>query len=456
VGLTRLLVRAGAARPHVLVAAVPGGTAVRLAAEEQLRRRGWPAALTPADADVLLVAGVPAPGIAGAVEAAWAAVPAPRARAQVTSAGEVSAALDAARAELAAGAPQHLPAMSGGHDAHEVIRGGHGGGMGGMDMGMPAAHGSGAVGDGDTGHGVHEMAGGHDAMSGGHEGHGTGDTSGHDMAGLDMGHMDMDMGTPAGLPMARRGEDRDGLTLDRLHVPLGPLLPDWPAGLVIRLTMQGDVIQHAEAETAGVAADTGSFWTEPWRHAAAGEPVTTGAAVRRRSAAHLDSLARFLSVAGWDSAAAAARALRDDALGSGPSPRLGPAVRRLARRVGRSRVLAWSTHGMGTLLPGEAAATGMSAAALSAGGDVTARYRRWCRELSDVAAVFDDASPLDPAVLAPPRGRPDGTRAPSAVLLAALPRLLEGAEFAAARLIVASLDPDLDEVSPAAGAGHGH
>jgi hypothetical protein len=330
--------------------------------------------------------------------------------------------------------------------------------MGGMDMGIPAAHGSGAVGDEDTSHGAHEMAGGHDAVSGGHQGHGTGDTSGHDMPGMDMGHMDMDMdmGTPAGLPMARRGEDRDGLTLDRLHVPLGPFLPDWPAGLVIRLVMQGDVIQQAEAEAAGLAAGTASFWTEPWRRAAAGEPVTTGAAARRRAAAHLDSLARFLFVAGWDGAAATARVLRDDALGSGRAPGLGPAVRRLARRVGRSRVLAWSTRGMGTLLPGEAAAAGMSVAALSDGGDVTARYRRWCGELSGAAAVFDDASPLDPAVLAPPRGRADGTRAPSAALLAALPRLLEGAEFAAARLIVASLDPDLDEVSPAVGAGHGH
>jgi hypothetical protein len=112
---------------------------------------------------------------------------------------------------------------------------------------------------------------------------------------------------------------------------------------------------------------------------------------------------------------------------------------------------------MGILLPGEAAVTGMSVAALSAGSDVTVRYQRWCRELSDAAGVLDDASPLDRAVLAPPRGRLDGTRAPSAMLLAALPRLLEGAEFAAVRLIVASLDPDLDELASTVGAaGHGH
>ena len=409
-GVTGLLLRAGAARPHVLVAAMPGGAAVRLAAEEQLRRRGWPAALSPADADVLLVAGAPAADIAAAVEATWAAVPAPRVRALVTSPGEVAAALDAAQAELATGAPRWLPAGDG-----AVLPGGDGG----------AASGPGGS------HGAHGMAGHHD-----------------------MG--DMDTGMPGGLPMAERGEDRDGLKLDRLHVPLGPVLPDWPAGLVVRLVLQGDVVQHAEAGAVGLVEGAGSFWTEPWRRAAAGEPVTTGVAARRRAAAHLDSLGRFLAVAGWDDAAAAARALRDDTLGGRPVSSLEPAVRRLAARVARSRVLAWSTRGAGTLRPDEAAAAGVTGPAWRAGGDVTARYRCWCRELAGLTAAFDDGSPLDPAVLEPPRGRLDGAQAPSASLLAVLPRLLAGAEFAAARLIVASLDPDLDELAARVGAGHDH
>ena len=41
--LTGVMLRAGAARPHVLTVTMPGGTAVRLAAEQELRRRGWPA-----------------------------------------------------------------------------------------------------------------------------------------------------------------------------------------------------------------------------------------------------------------------------------------------------------------------------------------------------------------------------------------------------------------------------
>lgn len=409
-GVTGLLVRAGAMRPHVLVAAMPGGAAVRLAAEAQLRRRGWPAALSPADADVLLVAGAAAADIAAAVETTWAAVPAPRVRALVASPGEVAAALDAAQAELAAGAPRWLPA--------------------GDAAVLPGANGGAASGAG-----------------GSHEAHGTG--SHHDMG-------DMDMEMPGGLSMAERGEDRDGLKLDRLHVPLGPVLPDWSAGLVVRLVLQGDVVQHAEAAAVGLMEGAGSFWTEPWRRAAAGEPVTTGVAARRRAAAHLDSLARFLALAGWDDASTTACELRDDALAGRPAPSLGLAVRRLAARVARSRVLAWSTRGAGTLPPDEAAAAGVTGPARRAGGDVTARYRCWCRELSGLTAAFDDGSRLDPAVLEPPRGRLDGGQAPSASLLAVLPRLLAGSEFAVARLIVASLDPDLDELPARVETGHDH
>lgn len=57
-------------------------------------------------------------------------------------------------------------------------------------------------------------------------------------------HGGHDMGIVAGLPMAERADDRDGLRLDRLHVPLGPVLPDWPSGLVLRLELQGDVVHE--------------------------------------------------------------------------------------------------------------------------------------------------------------------------------------------------------------------
>jgi len=269
-------------------------------------------------------------------------------------------------------------------------------------------------------------------------------------------HNEDKMEMPGGLAMAGRAEDRDGLKLDQLHVPLGPILPDWPAGLVVHATLQGDVIQHASAETSGVSGDGRSFWAEPWLRAAAGDLVLAGVAARRRLAAHLDSLGRFLAVAGWGEAALTARRLRDDALAGAPAAALEPAARRFAGRVARSRLLGWSTRGMGVLLPGEATAAGVRGPALRAGGDVTARYRGWCGELVEAAALLDEASPVDLDVLEPPRGRLDEVTAPSTGLVAVLPGLLAGAEFAAARLIIASLDPDLDELATAAaGAGHG-
>src|SRR5258706_14403952 len=86
-GLTGALLRAGAARPHVLIAAVPGGTAVRLAAEATLRRRGWPQALTPAGADPLLIAGTGPPDFPGVLGAVLEGLPAPPAPGQAAAAG---------------------------------------------------------------------------------------------------------------------------------------------------------------------------------------------------------------------------------------------------------------------------------------------------------------------------------------------------------------------------------
>lgn len=53
-------------------------------------------------------------------------------------------------------------------------------------------------------------------------------------------------GVPWGRPMAMTDEDlRDGLTLDAYTMQIGPFLPMLPAGLVLSVTLQGDVIQKA-------------------------------------------------------------------------------------------------------------------------------------------------------------------------------------------------------------------
>ncbi|NDU75769.1 hypothetical protein GWI34_24535 [Actinomadura sp. DSM 109109] len=195
--------------------------------------------------------------------------------------------------------------------------------------------------------------------------------------------LDLDAG------MAGRAEDRDGLKLDVLHVPLGPVLPYWPAGLRVDLTLQGDVVQAAEA----TAVDTGggTFWT-----------------AERQAASRLDSLSRLLRVAGWEMAGERAAALRDDALAGVADAALARRFASFARLVGRSRTLAWMTR-----------------------GPVKDRLDAWLR---DIGAALE--------------GRPVRPRATWEETAAVLPALLTGADLAEARLVVASLDPDL-------GAAHG-
>ncbi|MFA1549537.1 hypothetical protein [Actinomadura chokoriensis] len=180
--------------------------------------------------------------------------------------------------------------------------------------------------------------------------------------------------------MADRADDRDGLRLDVLHVPLGPVLPYWPAGLRVDLTLQGDVVQSAEVSVVDRA--DGTFWTED-----------------RRVAARLDTLSRFLRVAGWEAAGERAAVLRDEALDGAPAARF----RSFARKVRRSPALRWMMRDV---------------------GGVRERVEGWLREIEGA----------------------DGSRASAREALEALPSLLEGAGLAEARLIVASLDPDLGAI----------
>lgn len=243
------------------------------------------------------------------------------------------------------------------------------------------------------------------------------------------------MGNPGGLKMAGRGLDRDGLSLDRLHVSLGPVSPDWPAGLVVETVLQGDVIQEAYVRI-GVGSGEERFWDEPWLAALAGRDVTRGEALRRKAASHLDSLGRLLGVAGWDGAATQGRRLRDRLLweqsDTGPTAEF----TRFAHRVRRSRVLRWMLRDLGVIEHSPELPQWVQ-------GDVLARLDRWLSETQAALHHLDDASAL--ADDEGPRGAvPKGA---SQVLLAMLPGLLAGAELAAARLIVASLDPDIDQVS---------
>jgi hypothetical protein len=461
--LRRRIAITALSRPGVLLAVSPGATRERLALEAELVRRGWPCVSAPAEADLLAALGNGHAEHQDWVTNLWHAMPAPKARVLLTHADQVATILDAGLAALRDGSPHeqgHEKHSGEGHHGPEehASHEGHGGHEEHAEPDAPDAHhghGHGEHGGHDM-HGNHEGHGGHD-MGGAHGGHD--EHGGHDMHGAHHHHSGHHMGGPiAGLPMADRADDRDGLRLDRLHVPLGPGLADWPAGLVLRLALQGDVVQEAGVESAAGTSPHPPFWSEPWLRAVAGERVTRGEAARRLCAAHLDSLGRFFAVAGWADMAARARHVRDSALAGADAADLSALARPLVRRAERSRALRWLTAGLGPLAAEHAAQLGITGPALVADGDAHSRMLVWLDAVGRSAAACADAGLVDRAEAIGPRGRLDSSApSPSQRLLDALPGLLTGAEFASARIIVASLDPDLDESArvPAAGVAHG-
>ncbi|PAZ09625.1 hypothetical protein CLM62_44855 [Streptomyces sp. SA15] len=407
--LRGILRRTAMQRPAVLAIALPGATEVRMAVEAGVRRQGWPMAGAPAAADLLVVCGFPEPGDAEWLDGIERSMPEPALRILVQETEQVAHALDIARRDLADRAVSPGEADAG--DQQEVVRG---------------------------------ETGGHRIDHEAHSGHM--DHMGHDMHA---------MGEVAGLPMAERGDDRDELRLDQLHVPIGPGLTDWPAGLILRLTLQGDVVQGVDVDHLPVPSGPRlPFWDEPWLWAAQGEEITRGSAARRRCASHLDSAGRLLAVVGWDDAAARCRRLRDELLSGASREKISADLRGALRRVERSRTLRWSIAGLGELSSSRARAAGVTGPALAADGDAYDRLRMWLGEIGRGVEGLDDERPLTPDELTGPRGRLDGAPPPSRALLDILPELLTGAEFACARIIVASLDPDIEELAPVSGAAH--
>ena len=293
-GVNGFLTRSATARVSVLVIETPGWSRARCAVEAELRRRGWRAALSPADADALLVCGSPGARMQAAVDLVWDQLPGPRARAIVPATSAAPSALNGIRADLADDDGQRRDAAERSTD---------------QQMGTPAPRSEAPPEHGDMDHG--------------------------DMDHGDMDHGDMDMPTPGGIPLAGGADDRDGLEMDVLHLPLGPVLPVWPAGLLLRCTVAGDVVIEAEAEV-----------LEPGGAAPADEFLVHGSSPDR-----LDRAARLLTLTGWGAAATAAARLRDELL-LAPEPKaLLPQLDRLARRVGRSRLLHWSVSGRGRQEP---------------------------------------------------------------------------------------------------------
>ncbi|MEO8850453.1 MAG: hypothetical protein ABI360_01875 [Allobranchiibius sp.] len=270
---------------HVFVVETPGAWRTRVAIEQEVTRRGWRLAMSAADADALVVAGTPGPQLSERVETVWGQLPGPRSRAIITEddPAAVRTVLDTAEAELL-DTPQQI------RDARE---------RDGFDPeNMPAADMDESDPDGD------------DAM---------------DMGG------DMDM-SPSGIPLAEGGEDRDGLEMDELHVSLGPVLPFWPAGLVMRVTVQGDVVVAADARVLD-----------------ASDELSVHLEVNERAALRCDQLAALLGLAGWADGHAAAVRVRDALIAGCDAESAARLLDALHRTIRRRWLLRWSLRGIGDL-----------------------------------------------------------------------------------------------------------
>lgn len=349
-GVIDAIARSGTRRAHVLLVEVPGQWRTRAAVERAVLTRGWSLAVSPADADVLAVCGRPRPQLEEATDLVWHQMPGPRVRVDVADAAQAEETLDQARARL----------LDTEHHRHDA------------DSRPVAAD----LLSANEGHDQESMD--HDSMD-----HGS------------MDHGDMEM-APGGIALAEGGGDRDGLEMDVLNVRLGPVLPHWPAGLVLRCALQGDVITEAQAEI--LDAETQQRDAGP----------TTG------PARILDNTVSLLALAGWEDAAGQARRVRDAMLDGGDHAASTVKLDRLRAKVTRSRVLRWSLRG---IRPLDRERLERHELPPHLGGDTYDRLLGMLRRA----------------------GEENGQAAPF-FLVNQLPHLVIGLDLAAARLVVASLD----------------
>lgn len=197
-------------------------------------------------------------------------------------------------------------------------------------------------------------------------------------------------GVPYGRPMAMTGDDRDGLALDQLHLRLGPFLDAFPGGLVLDVTLQGEVVQECVAGREGAPRS------------------------KRGSTGELRHLAWALHVAGLEGLAARAARLAIGAAEDMGRSALAHGFGRLRRSIRRSGWL-WNLRGVGPV-------EGLDAA------------QRWRHRLDGLDRAFDASGTQGDAD--PTGDRPAGGPCP----LEALGDVLEGLTVTDAVTTIASLD----------------
>lgn len=376
-GLGSAIARLSTGRVHVLILEIPGYSLLRMQTEAAITARGWVLAEAPADADVLLVCGEATVAFGEITEALWNQIPTPRYRTVIIALDVVAATLDSIPTVLtdqqrqladARQRPQRIEQEPDQHHGHHAHPDHH-----------PKEHGHDHAAMMHTGHGA-PATGGEEAAEmgmGDMEMPGT-DMGGMKMSGMDMGHMDMS--GPAGIPLASGDEsDRDGLEMDVTHLTLGPILPHWPAGLVVHCTLHGDVIGEALLE----------FLPGP---EAAEPPSGPLAGSIARAVELCDAAGNLLSVAGWEPVAAKVLRVRDELLTEPASGQIAARLHRALRQVARSRTLRWSLAGIPKAAGIDARARLLgwlsTAAALLAGEPLPADESGWPSTLEDVQAAL--------------------------------------------------------------------
>jgi hypothetical protein len=386
-GVTSQLARLAATAVHVLIVEVPGWGETRILLEAELNRRGWISALSPADADLLAICGTPGEELRAVCDRVWDQLPGPRTRVNLTASAQVSASLDAAVVDLVDDFRQRQDAAS-------------------------------------------------RSLSSAPEGSAPEHSAPEHSAPDAVGHESMEM-LIHGIPLAGGGDDRDGLEMDVLTLPLGPVLSHWPAGLVVECVLQGDVIVSAEARILAAAS-------------ASAEPKTPIVDEHRQRLIRLcDQAAQLLALAGWGSAAQSACRLRDAAAGGAVIADQAGAIDRLRRRVERSVMLRWSLKGL-TVDVANGRANAAAVPSTESSGDIRLRLIGWLSEATELADTGQFR-------MRPPTGAEAAQQTQDR--LATLPELLSGTDVGTARLLIAGLGLDTAAVASQEGsthnAGHG-
>jgi hypothetical protein len=278
-------------------------------------------------------------------------------------------------------------------------------------------------------------------------------------------------GVPYGRPLAARAPDPDGLELDQLPLHVGPLFPPFPPGLVLHVELQGDVVRNVTVGENPFADGVEGEGAAPLDTALFVEAMTSARPVAdlemARARHHLRWAGRTLRLLGLES-----HGLHLLALSRSVTSADRPALDTIAKRVGRSRSVAWATRGVGVLDPDDvtegpvARAGGLAVDArledpayqdlgfspvVHPGSDARARL---CQRLAEAVQALELAGAAGSRLRRPglplegPRGPlRAGEALPSAALLGVLPQLLAAQEWGDAMTAVASLDLDLEEAA---------